>query len=340
MLRAAVLSWFAHSPTEMAAAISYFAIFSMAPLLLLAIAAAGAVVGQDRVRGEIVQRAGTMLGEGAAGFVDTVIRNASRPAASQVASIIGFVTLLIGASGAFLQLKAALNRVWEVKPRPGLGILRMLRSRLVSFLLVLLIAALLLGMVVLNTYLATVISWISEAMPGWMPVAQTANIIVTLAVVSVLFGMVFKYLPDAHIDWREVRIGAAVTGLLFTAGQAGFSIYLARASPASVYGAAGSAIILLLWIYFTALVILLGAEITRAHAMDLGKPVTPKDTAEASPDSSRQEVRRAAGMPEPAPRPPTGREAQGSSPRSSDLPPLHEPAPVDADRPGEPRERG
>jgi membrane protein len=246
------------------------------------------VLGQTRVRHDVVAQVSELVGEQAGQLADTVIQKASQPGKTQTATLIGVAGLLLGASGTFTQLKTALNRIWEVKPRPGLGIGTFLRTRVISFGLVVGVGVLFLVMLAASTYVSALVEWATTILPGWIPVLRGANLLVTFLVVTVLFGVILRFLPDAKIECKEVRFGAVVTGALFTIGQYLIGLYFARASPASVYGAAGSLAIMLLWIYYSSLIFLFGAEITRAHAMRLGKPVIPKPEAEPCPGAGER----------------------------------------------------
>jgi membrane protein len=288
LIKAAAINWDRHNAMEMAAAIAFYAAFSLAPLLLIAIAVAGMVFGQDAVREEVVGQVSAMVGKGGGELADTVIENSSKPQKTMTATLVGVAGLLLGASGAFAQLKWSLNRIWEVKLKPGQGIVRFLRGRVVSFAMVLVIGFLLLVSLAVSALLAGVGEWADARLPGWALVLGAANPVISLVVITVLFALIFRFLPDAEIGWREVWIGAAVTSILFAIGKTLIGEYLGRSSPGSVYGAAGSLAIMLLWLYYSAMIFLFGAEITRAHAMRLGKEVVPRKNAEACPGAGER----------------------------------------------------
>jgi membrane protein len=286
MLAAAAKDWAADRATVEAAALSYFTVFSLAPLLLIVIAVAGLIFGRDAVAQQVVQQATGLVGEQGAQLIRTVLENASKPTEGRIAAVVGLVTLLLGATGVFGQLKDTLNKVWQVEPKPGRGLWMMLRTRIFSFAMVLVIAFLLLVSLVVSAALAGIGAWAGRHVP-WVPVLQILNMAISLAVITVLFAMIFKYLPDAQIGWREVWIGALTTAVLFTIGKTLIGLYLGRSSVAGVYGAAGSVIILLVWVYYSALIFFFGAELTQAHSAMLGKEIRPADYARRSDHCTR-----------------------------------------------------
>jgi membrane protein len=280
LIKSAALGWVKHGATELAAAISYYAAFSLAPLLVIAVAVAGLVLGADKVKHEVIGQFVAMMGKQGGELVGTVLENASKPKEGALATILGIAALLVGASGAFGQLKEALNRTWEVREKKGGSVLRFLRTRFISFAMVLVIGFLLLVSLAVSALLTGVGSWVGGALPGWAPVLEIANFVVSIVVVTMLIALIYRFLPDAQIEWRVVWVGAAVTALLFTLGKFLIGLYLGRTSAVSIYGAAGSLAVILLWIYYTSLIFLFGAEITRAHAQRLGKTAAPKRGAE------------------------------------------------------------
>jgi membrane protein len=280
LVKAAVRGWLAHGATEMSAAISYYAAFSLSPLLVIAVAVAGLAFGAEQVRQEVVAQFRSMVGDQGAELVGTMLANANQPTHGTIATIISIGALIIGASGAFGQLKEALNRIWEVREKPHGGVWRFFRARFVSFAMVMVIGFLLLTSLVISALLSGVGAWASGALPGWNALLRVINLAVSVVAVTVLFAAVFRYLPDALIRWREVWIGALITAVLFTIGKYLIGVYIGRGSPASVYGAAGSLAVVLIWVYYSSLILLFGAEVTRAHAQRLGNNPTPKGHAE------------------------------------------------------------
>lgn len=292
IIRSAAVGWMNHGAMEMAAAISYYAAFSLAPLLVIAVAIAGLVVDSAAAREQVVNQFQGMMGKEGGQLVATMLENAGKPKQGSIAAAIGIVVLLVGASGAFSQLKEALNRTWEVREAPSGTLWRFLRTRVFSFAMVLVIAFLLLLSLAISAVLSGVGAWATGALPGWAAILQMLDFVVSLTFITVLIAVIYRFLPDARIGWREVWIGAALTAGLFTLGKYLIGLYLGQSSPASVYGAAGSLAIILLWVYYSSLIFLFGAEVTRAHAQHLGKPLAPRGTAErremAGPGSGRR----------------------------------------------------
>lgn len=255
--------WSEDDAAQLAAALAYYTIFSLAPLLVVVIAIAGLVLGREAVQGEIVRQIDGVVGSDGAHAIQDLIVNASKPAQSVVASTIGFLTLLFGASGVVGQLKAALNRIWDV-PTQSAGFLGAIRERLTSFALVLGIGFVLLVSLAINAALAAAATYVHSG--GNESVWFTVNFIVTCGVEAILFALMFKLLPDTEVRWAEVWLGAVVTALLFEAGKLVVGIYLGRAGIGSAYGAAGSLIVVLVWVYYSAQILFFGAEFTQVHA--------------------------------------------------------------------------
>jgi membrane protein len=220
------------------------------------------------------------LGPQAAEAIQGMLQSAGKTGAGIVATAVGVGTLLLGASGAFAQLQDALNTIWEVKPKAGRGVRGMLRDRFLSFSLVLAIGFLLLVSLVLSAALAAVGKYLAGILPVSSALMQGLNFALSFAVTTFLFALIFKVLPDVRIRWRDVWIGAAVTALLFSVGRFLIGLYLGRSSVSSAYGAAGSLVVLLVWIYYSAQILLLGAEFTQVYASKFGNGMTPKPNAE------------------------------------------------------------
>lgn len=257
-----IQSWWNDHALRLAAALSYYITFSLAPLLLIVIAVAGLLMGNDSAREAILQQARTLVGNSGADALAELMKGAHKPATSVAAGIVGVITLLLGATGVVGQLQDALNTVWHVKPRPGRRIRGIIRSRIVSFAMVLGIGFLLL--------VSLVVSAAIESLGGYFWKGETQFIIEALhfllstAFITVLFAMMFKFLPDVRLKWRNIWFGALVTSLLFSLGKTLTAIYIAKSSIASSYGAAGSLVIILTWVYFSSASFLLGAEFTHA----------------------------------------------------------------------------
>lgn len=267
--------WSADKASRLAAALAYYTIFSLAPLLIIAIALAGLFFGSQAARGEIVSQIGGIVGHETALFVETMVENAGESQNTGIiATIIGLATLVFGATGVFSQLQDALNTVWGVKPDPNRGIMGMVVDRLWSFVMVLGIGLLLLISLAVSAALPA-LGALTDLLPGSEIWWQVLNLIVSFVIFTLLFAMIFKVLPDVQIDWSDVWVGAAITALLFTVGKLLIGLYLGRSSVSSTYGAAGSLVVLLLWIYYSAQVLLLGAEFTQVYARKYGSRIRP-----------------------------------------------------------------
>jgi membrane protein len=282
ILYGAAFELIADNGLVLAASIAFFTIFSLAPLLLLVVAVAGLAFGPDQTRAEIQSQFEALMGNGSAQFVAGVIARASEGSRG-VAAVISIGTLIFGATGVFVQLKAALNSVWGVrlKPeKPRNTLIRLVWDRVLSFTMMLVIAFLLLASLAVSAALAAVARWSSALVPGWEVPAQVVNGAVSFGVVTFLFAAALKLLPDVRIGWRVVWFGGAVTALLFTVGKELIGMYLGQDSTASVYGAAGSMIVILMWVYYSSIIFLYGAEITLLSAQALGWSIEPIEAAE------------------------------------------------------------
>jgi len=262
LTRWTIESWWSDNALRLAAAMSYYITFSLAPLLLIVIAVAGILMGNHNARDAIMQQARTVIGPSGTDALDVMMKGAHHPATGVIAGIIGVVTLLLGATGVVGQLQDALNTIWRVKPRPGRGIKGIIRSRIVNFGMVLGIGFLLLVSLVISAGI--------ESLGGHLWKEQTAflvellHFLLSTAVITVLFAMMFKFLPDVKLRWRNIWFGAFVTSLLFSLGKSLTGLYIAKSSLASSYGAAGSLVIILTWVYYSSASFLLGAEFTQA----------------------------------------------------------------------------
>jgi membrane protein len=236
-----------------------------------------------------VEQVGGLVGSEGAGLIETMIQSAQQPGTGMVATILGVIGLLLGALGAFGQLQDALNTIWEVKPKPGGGVLAILRDRLLSLGMVLVVGFLLLVSLVVSAGLAAVGNFMAGLLPDSELLLQVLNFVLSFAVITVLFALMFKYLPDAKIAWGDVWIGAAITALLFTIGKVLIGLYLGNASVTSSYGAAGSLAVLLLWMYYSAQIFFLGAEFTQVYANRFGSRVVPAENAERVTAEDRAE---------------------------------------------------
>lgn len=281
--------WSEDKAPRLAAALSYYTIFSLAPLLVIAIGIAGLVFERQEARDQVIAQIGGLIGAQGAEAVETMIEATQQGNAGLIATIVGLVTLLLGAAGLFGQLKDALNTIWEVAPKPGRGLMGLVRERFLSFTMVLGIGFLLLVSLVITAAISALGEFAAGLFPGSELVMQLVNFMLSFAVITVLFAMIFKILPDVSIAWRDVWLGAAVTSLLFSIGKWLIGLYLGQSSTASVYGAAGSLVIILLWVYYSAQILFFGAEFTQVYANRFGFRVVPEEGAIALTADARAE---------------------------------------------------
>lgn len=267
MVTTAVNAWLDDYAPSMGAALSYYTLFSLAPLLLIVIAVAGMVFGRDAAQGAVLAQLGGIMGPEGAVAVEGMLKAAREPAKGLLAAVIGIVALLIGATAIFAELQSALDRIWRVPaPKHQSGIWYLLRTRLLSFGLVLGLGFLLMVSLVVSAALAALGQWWASWIQGWDVLLEIINFAVALAIFTMLFAMIYKIMPRARISWRDVWTGAAVTALLFTVGKVLVGLYLGRSALASGFGAAGSLVVLVAWVYYSAQIFLLGAEYTWVFA--------------------------------------------------------------------------
>ena len=270
LLKETFSEWSEDKASRLAAALAYYTIFSLAPLLIIAIAVAGLVFGQEAAQGELVAQIQGLVGQEGAKLIETMIQSASKPTSGIIATAIAIATILFGASGLFGQLQDALNTIWEVKPKPERSILGMVKDRFLSFTMVLGIGFLLLVSLIISAVLSALNPYLTDLLPGSIYLIQILNVVISFGVITLLFAMIYKVLPDVKIAWGDVWIGAAVTSLLFTLGKFLIGLYLGNSSAGSAYGAAGSLVVLLLWVYYSAQILLFGAEFTQVYAKRRG----------------------------------------------------------------------
>lgn len=271
--------------TRMAAALAYYTIFSLPPVLLLVVIVAGALFGEQAVRGELVSQIQGVVGADVADQIQQMIRSAHERLAGSggvLATLLSIGALLFGATGAFAQLQDALNRAWNVAPDPERGgIRRFLMKRVISFVMVLGVALLLLVSLLLSSALSGYGEEMTRFLPGGLSqgLLQVLSFVVSFGIITLLFAAIFKVLPDAQITWRDVWVGALATALLFMVGKFLISLYLGRSDTASTFGGAGALALLLLWIYFSSLIFFVGAEFTQVWARHYGRRITPDEDA-------------------------------------------------------------
>ncbi|WP_017651369.1 YihY/virulence factor BrkB family protein [Fortiea contorta] len=271
--------WSDDKASRLAAALAYYTIFSIAPLLIIVIAIAGAVFGEEAARGEIVRQIQGLVGRDGAEFIELAVKNANKPQTGTIASIISIAVLLLGATGLFTELQDALNTIWEVKAKPGRGVNNAVRQRFLSFAMVLGIGFLLLVSLVISAGLSAFVAYFSNLVPGIDFLWQMLNFLLGFTISTILFGLIFKVLPDVKITWSDVLIGAALTSLLFSIGRFLLGQYLGNSSFGSTYGAAGSLVVILAWVYYAAQILFFGAEFTQVYARRYGSGIIPTKNA-------------------------------------------------------------
>ncbi len=267
----AAREWSDDKASRLGAALAYYTVFSIAPLLLITIAIVGFVFGDEAASGGIQGQIGGIVGEQGAEAIQSMIAGANEEKGQGIfATIISSLLLLFGASGVFVQLKDAMNTVWDVPEKESSGgIMGFIKDRFLSFGLVLGVGFILLASLVISTILSAFGTYIGGS-GALGPLLQILNIVVSFAVVTTLFAMIFKFLPDIELPWRDVWLGAALTAILFTLGKFALGLYLAKSSMASTYGAAGSFVVLLVWIYYSAQIVFFGAELTQVYSRNYG----------------------------------------------------------------------
>jgi membrane protein len=285
VLKKSLWAWWQDDAMRLGASISFYTLFAIAPVLLVAIAIAGMAFGPEAVRGEVVGQIDGLVGRDGAQAVQALLEGASKRQSGAFATVVGAITLLLAATGAFLELQAALNAIWRVKPNPDANVGAYVTARLRSFGIVVAIGFLLLVSLVISAALAALHGWLDRRAPGWPVVWQALNVAVSLLVTTALFALLFKFLPDVKLEWRDVVTGAAVTAVLFAIGKHLIGLYLGQSSTASSYGAAGSVILLLLWVYYSSQILLLGAEFTRIYSREIGDRPKPEEFAEPNPSA-------------------------------------------------------
>lgn len=285
LLKKTFKAWNERDPFRQSAIIAYYAIFSLPALLAIVVAVAGFIFGREAVTGQLSSQIGDIMGKSTAKQIEEMIANASIGSKSVWATIIAVITLLLGATGVFVQLQKTLNLIWEVKPAPKKkAFLRLLRTRLLSFGMILSIGFLLIISLVITSLIAMFGNWLQVQLPELAVfILQLVNFIISFGIISLLFALIYKYLPDAKIHWQEVWWGAILTAALFSLGKLALGIYFAKANPTSTYGAAGSVVLIMLWISYSCMIFFFGAEFTREYATREGKSITPSEEAVKDP---------------------------------------------------------
>ena len=300
LVKAAASGWVDDYAQSMGAALAYYTLFSIAPLLLIVISTAGLVFGEQAARGEIFSQLEDMLGAPGALAVQGLLESVRKPAESLTATVLGVAVLLIGATSVFAELQDALDRIWRAPVRAGQsGLWRLIRARLLSFGLILGIGFLLMVSLVASAALAALKKWWSPMLGDWAATASMIEVASSLLLITVAFAMIYKIVPRVRVAWKDVWIGAAATSLLFTVGKYLIGVYIGRSGIASGFGAAASLVVVLVWVYYSAQIFLLGAEFTWAYAHKFGsrRDLASKDTSAVLPPATPSTYRPAGPLP-------------------------------------------
>lgn len=275
LLKDTVAEWQKDKVPILAAALAYYTVFSIAPLLIIVIAIAGFVIGQQAAQEQLIGEVQNLIGAEGAASIQHLIQNSYQPKSGILPSILAIATLLFGATTAFSQLKEALNIIWEVEPQQQRGgVIGFILTRVFSFLMVLVIGILLLLSLVLTSVLTGISNWLEQE---WLTIPafiwQFGDLMISFGLATLLFALIYRFLPDVKIAWSDVWIGSAITALMFIIGKAAIALYLGRSTVGSAYGAAGSFVIILLWIFYSAQILLFGAEFTQVWANRYGSQI-------------------------------------------------------------------
>ncbi len=291
LLKETYTKWSDHQAPRLGASVAFYSILSFAPLLVLVTAVIALVFGHESAQGALINEARQLIGDRGAETVDTLLKNAQKPASGLFASVVAFVTLLFGASGVFTELRDALNLMWDAKPDTASGFMGVIKQRLFSFGMVLSVGFLLLVSLILSAGLAYIGRSFGHAVPMPPFILQAINFAVSFVVIAVLFALLFKYVPAVKISWRDVLVGAVGTALLFTIGKLLLGLYLGKASVGSTYGAAGSLVAVVVWIYYSAQIFFFGAEFTHVYAEEHGPKSEFATNQSAAQKPAEAEVR-------------------------------------------------
>jgi membrane protein len=282
LIKEAADDWSHDRAPRLGAALAYYTVFSLVPFLVVVIALIGLVFGQEAAQSAILSQIATLVGDQSAAAIKDMIQRADQPSTGLVATGLAVMTLLFGASGVFGQLQDALNTVWGVEPKEGRGVWGFIKDRFLSFVAVLGTGFLLLVSLILSSALAAFGKWFSGLLPLPEALLHLFNFALSFVVVTGLFALIFKVLPDAKVAWRDVWVGALLTAALFTIGKYALGLYLGKSNVASAYGAAGSLVLILLWVYYSAQILLYGAEFTQVYANRLGERIVPAPNAQVA----------------------------------------------------------
>jgi membrane protein len=278
LLSATYTKWTEDHAQGLGAALAFYTMFALAPLLLIVIAIAGLVFGQEAAEGQIIGQIQGLVGEDSAKAIQSMIEEARKPASGIIATVLAIVMLLLGATGVFAQLQEALNTIWRVEEQPGEGIWKTLKNRFISLMAVLGTGFLLLISLVISAGLSAVGTTVEHSLPVPEFLLQIINFVMSFAIITLLFAMIYKLLPDISIQWGDVWIGAIITSLFFTIGKFLIGVYLGKSDVGIAYGPAGSLVVILIWVYYASQIFLFGAEFTAVYAESRGTRLAPSRT--------------------------------------------------------------
>jgi membrane protein len=287
IFKRALVGWWNDNVPRLGASLAYYTLFALAPILIVAITIAGFVFGAEAVQRQVTSEIAGLVGDEGGRAVQAMLQGASQRGGDVLATAVGLVTFFLGSTGAFLELQTALNAIWRVKPKPDAGIKDMLLQRLLSFGLVIGVGFLLLVSLLVSAALSALSTYLGSLVPEIEVVWQGVNTLVSLGVVTVLFAMIYQFLPDVELKLKHVWVGALVTAGLFNIGKYLIGLYLGTSGVATTYGAAGSVVVLLVWVYYSSQIVLLGAEFTRAYVEKFGARPAPSAFAEKDPKAKK-----------------------------------------------------
>jgi len=280
LLKKSAMEFADGSDLKFGASLSYYTIFSLPPLLIIIITLCGVFFGAEAVKGEIYGQIAHLVGKDTAIQIQEMIKNVAVSTDTVFATTIGVITLLFGASGVFGEIQDSINRIWGIKAKPKRGFIKLIRNRLISFSMVVVIGFLMLVSLILNAIVELLNNKLQNIFPHLsVYLFYAINLLLLFAIITVLFAIVFKTLPDGKVSWKDALIGSTFTSLLFMAGKSAIGLYLGNSNIATTYGAAGSLIIILLWVYYSALILYFGAEFTKVYAFTFGNKIIPNDYA-------------------------------------------------------------
>jgi membrane protein len=279
--------WSEDKASRLSAALAYYTVFSLTPLVTIVLAMVGVFFGKDAAQGELVAQIQGLVGRQSAQVIETAIANISQNANPGIVSVINISILLFAASGVFTELQDALNTIWEVAPKPGKAVRIFIRQRLLAFLMVLGIGFLLLASLMLNTFLAAISNLFINVLPGGNVPWQLFNTVGSFILTTLLFGLIYKYVPQAKIAWSDVWIGALMTATLFSIGKYALGLYLANNTFSSAFGAAGSLVFVVAWVFYSAQILFFGAEFTHVYARQYGSCIRPRKYAVSLTEDAR-----------------------------------------------------